>query len=80
MKPVIQVGDPVVVMQSQGSVLARLPGVALAAAAAGTPLLVRLRVGNGGFGKAAGRIVHTHAVAHGLVQWDSAIEWSGASW
>lgn len=80
MKPVIQVGDPVVVIQSQGSVLARLPGVAMAAASAGSPLLVRLRVGNGGFGKAAGRIVHTRAVAHGLVQWDGAMEWSGSGW
>jgi hypothetical protein len=79
-KPVIQVGEPVVVMQSQGDVLARLPGVALAAAAAGRPLLVRLRIGNGGFGKSAGRIVQTRAVAHGLVQWDGAMAWSGAGW
>lgn len=78
-KPVIQVGDRVVVIQSQDGVLARLPGVALAAATAGSPLSVRLRIGNGGFGKAAGRVIRTRAVAHGLVQWNDAMEWSGAA-
>ncbi len=79
-RPVIQVGDHVVVIQSAGGVLARLPGVALAAAAKGQRLPVRLQVGNGGFGKASGRVVQTQAVTAGMAQWDGAMEWRGAGW
>ena len=79
-KPVIQVGDRVVVVQAGSSVVARLPGVALAAAAIGQPLPVRLRIGNGGFGKLAGQVVETLAVTQGVARWDGEAQQNGAGW
>lgn len=79
-RPVIQVGEHVVVIQDDGEVLARLPGVALAAALAGRPLPVRLKVGNGGFGKLAGSVVEATAVAKGIARWDGEMVSGGAGW
>lgn len=79
-RPVIQVGEHVVVIQDDGEVVARLPGVALAAALAGRPLPVRLKVGNGGFGKLAGRVVEAQAVAKGIARWSGEMVSGGAGW
>lgn len=79
-KPVIQVGESIVVVQDGSTVEARFPAVALAAAAAGASFPVRLQVGTGGFGKQLGRVVQARAVAHGMARWDGEAQQNGAGW
>ena len=78
--PVIQVGERIVLVQSGAAIEARFPAVALAAAAPGRPLLARLEVGNGEFGKRGGRVVEATAVGKGLARWDGQTEQNGAGW
>ena len=78
--PVIQVGEQIVLVQTGAALEARFPAVALAAAAAGRPLAARLEIGNGGFGKRAGRVVEVTAVARGLARWDGELKANGAGW
>ncbi len=78
--PVIQVGERIVVVQKGAALEARFPAVALAAAVPGGPVLARLEIGNGDFGKRAGRVVRATAVARGLAQWDGESQQNGAGW
>ena len=77
---VIQVGQPIVVVQSGSAIQARFPAVAMTAAAVGESFPARLAVGTGGFGKLAGRVVRATAVAGGLARWDGETEQAGAEW
>lgn len=68
-KPVIQPGDHIVLVQQGSALAARLPAVALSAAAPGERVSVRLRIGNGGFGSSSGRVIAAVALEHGLARW-----------
>ncbi len=81
-RPVIQPGDHLIVLQQEDRLLARLPAVALSAAVPGQSIPVRLRIGNGAFGSSSGRVVDAVAMEHGLVRWTSTVAGvgMGAAW
>ena len=81
-RPVIQPGDHLIVLQQEDRLLARLPAVALSAAVPGQSIPVRLRIGNGAFGSSSGRVVDAVAMEHGLVRWTATVAGvgMGAAW